>query len=89
MKRRKRVNRVAWVWTFNGGGDDHEGLFRARKMLNEERIEALEQLLIRHFNSAFLTSQLFMANAFNLALFCLVIRPRADTSTEYCKTVKF
>ena len=77
------MNHVALVWTFSGGGDDHEGSFRARKMLNEERIEALEQLLIRPFNSAFLNSQLFRANAFNLALFCLVIRPRADTSTEY------
>ena len=46
IKRRKREHQEEFARTFSGGGDDHEGSFRARKMLNEEWIDTLEQSLI-------------------------------------------
>ena len=82
------MNRFTQDRTFNGGGEDHEGSFLAWKMLKEERIEALEHPATSFFTSVFETSQHFIANNFNRALFCLVMRPRAEISTENWDTLK-
>ena len=49
---------------------------------------ALEHVEINRFISVLRTSQHFSENALRRDLFCLVMKPRADTSTENWNTVK-
>ena len=76
------------VRTTRGSGEDQDGSFHAWNMLKEVSNEALEQLSINFRISAFLTSQHFKANAFKRERFCLLIKPRADISTEKWNTRK-
>ena len=69
-----------------GNGEFQDGSFRELKILKEESREALEQQAKNVFNSLLLTLLHRRANDLSRALFCLVIRPRAATSTEKLKT---
>ena len=77
-----RLNHSTEVRTFRGNGEDQDGSFRALKILNEASSEAFEQLPTNFVISAFLTSQHLSAKAFKRDLFCLVMYPRAEISTE-------
>ena len=84
---KKRDHKIYSVRTDKGVGDRHDDSYLAWKMEKEDSSEAFEQQAKNFTKSLLPTSLHFKANDFRRALFCLLIKPRAATSTEKWKTL--